>query len=86
MLAGYMPIWATDITESNGTAAAADCTPATTPGSPAIAPSAAGEIAAVIAVAAPATCALIPAARPAKSNGGVLNGVNAAATEVAPAS
>ncbi|WP_420220539.1 hypothetical protein, partial [Mycobacterium marinum] len=47
MLAGYIPICATCMTDCNGTAAAADCTPATTPGSPAIAPCAAGEIAAV---------------------------------------
>src|SRR3954470_1199400 len=84
MLTGIAPIWATDITDSTGTAEAADCTPATSPGAPTVMPCTSGPTAAEADVANPAKGACKLAANPTKSTGGAENGVKLSATAVAP--
>ena len=78
MLAGYMPIWATCDNDEIGTEDANDCTSVTSPGAVSATPASSGATDDPSPVV---TCE----ASPAKSTGGKLNGVNDAATELAPA-
>jgi hypothetical protein len=78
MLTGYIPIWATCDSDEIGTDAANPDTSLTTPGTVVATPDSNGETA---VPSPPVTCE----ASPAKSTGGKLNGVNEAATELAPA-
>ncbi len=78
MLTGYIPIWATCDIDEIGTDAANPDASLTTPEA---VPTTPDNIGATAVDSPVVTCE----ARPAKSTGGKLNGVNDAATELAPA-
>lgn len=84
MLAGYIPIRASDVNDDTGNVDTTDCTWVTALGNATAAPCNTGATSADATVAIPLACAPTCAASPAKPTGGTANGIKAEATDIAP--